>query len=124
MRAVLAGYCQCCDDGRFEEWAQLFAEDAVVEVLGNRHVGRGAARAFIEAAQPPEARGKHLTLNSLIEVSDGEPATASAVSDFAWLAKRPEGFAVTQAGRYEDTFRCDRDGRWRFTSRKIHLWGE
>lgn len=122
IRRVLASYCQFCDDGRFDDWEQLFSEDATFIVMGRTHAGRPAIRAFIEAGQPPERRGKHITANALIELHDGaERATAS--TDYIFIARTGGGLAVTSAGRYYDEL-VKVDGTWLITSREIVFLGD
>ncbi|HWB67523.1 MAG TPA: nuclear transport factor 2 family protein [Mycobacteriales bacterium] len=118
VRRTLATYCQTCDDGRFDEFGGCFTTDAVVVVMGQEIHGREAIQAWITDAMPEKRRGRHITINSLID-SDAEPV--SAVSDFAFLAIRPE-LRISVAGRYHDQFRLD-GGRWRFSRREIQLLG-
>jgi uncharacterized protein (TIGR02246 family) len=122
IRRTLADYCQLCDDGRFDEWAQLFAPDATFTVMGTTHEGRDAIKAFISAAQPPELRGKHMCGNSLIDL-EPHGTRASARTDYVFVGRSDEGLQVTSAGRYHDTFVKD-GGRWVFTSRRIAFLGE
>lgn len=122
IRTTLARYSQLCDDGRFDEFADLFTEDAVFHVLGTDHVGRTAIAAFMTAAQPPEARGRHVTSNPVITV-DG--ARATAVTDYLFVARVEGGFAITNVGRYHDQLAADpaEPDRWRFTRREIVFLG-
>lgn len=120
IRKTIAQYCHFCDDGRFEEWADLYTEDATFRVFGIQHTGRDAVRAFIENAQPPEKRGKHICFNSVIEIEGPE---ARAWTDFVFLANVAGTFAITNAGRYHDVLRRDPD-RWRFVERRIVFPGE
>jgi uncharacterized protein (TIGR02246 family) len=120
IRNVLALYCQLCDDGRFDEWADLYAEDATFTVMGATHAGRPAIKAFIEHGQPPERRGKHVCANPVVEV-DGDGARAR--TDYVFVGRTGAGPAITSVGRYHDTF--VRDGeRWRFASRTIVFMGD
>lgn len=114
---TLARYCQLCDDGDFEPWAELFEIHAVMTVLGTEHHGRDAIRAFIESAQGPSARGKHFLGQSVIDV-DEELGLATAVTDYVFVDK---AYAITSAGRYHDTLRRGPDGEWRFTSREVRF---
>lgn len=115
---VLATYCQTVDDGRFDEWEQIWTVDATFTVVGQTHQGRGALRSFIEAAQPPHLRGKHVLVNPIVNV-EGDSATAS--SDFLFLARADGGGAtVTQVGRYRDRLVRTADG-WKISARDITL---
>ncbi len=122
VRRTLALYCQLCDDGRFDEWADLYTENATFSVLGRTHEGQAAIKGFIEKAQGPEQRGKHVCANPLIDV-DGD--TATAVTDYVFVARADGGsLAITSAGRYHDRLLRGADGRWRFTQRRIVFLGD
>jgi uncharacterized protein (TIGR02246 family) len=121
IQRVLALYCQRCDDGDFDAWADLFTEHATFTVMGQTHAGRGAVRAFIEAAQPPERRGKHFLGQSVLDV-DAAAGTATGVTDYVFIARGADGgYAITSAGRYHDTFAAGADGIWRIASREIRF---
>lgn len=120
IRRTLALYCQLCDDGRFDEWAQLYTEDAVFRVMGQVHVGPAAIKAFIAEAQPEGRRGKHVAVNPLIE-ADGD--TARAWTDYIWVGPGEGQFPVTSAGRYHDRL-VRRNGAWLFAERQIVFMGE
>jgi uncharacterized protein (TIGR02246 family) len=120
IRRTLALYCQLCDDGRFDEWADLYTEDAVFRVMGGEHRGPEAIKAFIAKVQPAEQRGKHVAVNPLIDV-DGD--TARAWTDYIWVGPGSGPFPVTNAGRYHDRL-VKRDGRWLFSERQIVFMGE
>jgi uncharacterized protein (TIGR02246 family) len=124
IREVLARYCQFCDDGRFDEFAQLFTESAQFAVMGTVHEGRDAIVAFMSAAQPPERRGKHMTSNTVIEL-DVSGAAATVFTDYVFVGRRKDGsFALTSVGRYHDRMRRDADGRWRISRREIVFLGD
>lgn len=122
IRRTLARYCQLCDDGRFDEWAELYVPDATFSVMGRTHTGRAEIQAFIEAGQPAELRGKHVCANSLIDV-DPDRAHATARTDFVFVGRTDEGLAITSAGRYHDTLVREGDA-WLFRSRQIVFMGE
>ena len=117
IRTTLAQYAHLCDDGRFDEWADLYTEDAVYSVMGQTHKGRDALKGFIANAMTPELRGKHLCFNSVIEVEGNE---AYAVTDYVFMDRHR---AITNAGRYHDRLVRNRD-RWRFAERRIVFMGE
>ena len=119
IRRTIARYSMLCDDGRFEEWAELFTEDGRFHVMGATYEGRAAAREFIEAAMPAEVRGKHVTTNPLISV-DSWNGVARVWTDFVFAT--PKG-QVTMIGRYHDEMERGEDKVWRFRLRELVLWG-
>jgi len=120
IRRTVAQYCQLCDDGRFDEWVDLFTTEARFHVMGRTHVGRDAVRAFIEAGQGPDQRGRHLASDPVIDLaSDGR--SARAWTDYVFLDKQPK---VTSVGRYHDELVAGPDGRWRFALREIVFQGK
>lgn len=120
IRQTLVRYCMLCDDGRFDEWAQLFTQDTRFHVMGATHEGRAAAQAFIEQGQPPERRGKHMGLGALIRVDD-EAGTARSWSDYAFVDRSG---TVSSTGRYHDELVRGNDGTWRFSLREIVFAGQ
>jgi 3-phenylpropionate/cinnamic acid dioxygenase small subunit len=77
-------------------------------------------QAFITAAQPPEARGRHLISQPRLNI-DGD--SADARTDYAFVGRTDRGLAVTSSGRYLDHLVRD-GGRWRFASREIVFLGD
>lgn len=120
IRRTLASYCQACDDGRFDEFAALFAVDATFEVPpAAPALGRDAIRGFMETGYQPEVRGKHVLSEPLVDV-DGDDATAT--TDFVFVGRSSAGaWVVKAAGRYHDTLRRTADGPWEFTRRLIAM---
>src|SRR6185503_289256 len=68
VHRVLARYCHTIDDGAFDEFGALWADDAEFVLRGTVTRGRDAIRDAIEAMQPAERRGRHLTLNAVVDV--------------------------------------------------------
>jgi uncharacterized protein (TIGR02246 family) len=117
IRRTLGEYSRLCDDGRFDEFADLFAPDARMLVLGQEIEGRDAIATTMAKLQPDGSRGLHMTANSLIDVDKGE---ASATTDYMFVRPSGGGLGIVAAGRYYDRFRRD-DDRWRFSERRITL---
>jgi ketosteroid isomerase-like protein len=117
IRRTLAEYCQLLDDGRFDEWVEVFTEDVVLTVMGQVARGRAAVRQLIEPVQQADARGRHVLSEPLISV-DGD--TATAVTDYCFIAPYLQ---ITSAGRYYDVLVRDGD-RWRISVREIVFVGE
>jgi uncharacterized protein (TIGR02246 family) len=121
IRRTLAEYCQFCDDGRFDEFADLFATDAVFRVMGKSNEGRGQIKAFMEKAMPPEKRGKHVTTSCVIDVT-GDGDEARVFTDYFFVARTDDGYGITSVGRYHDRLVKQKD-RWRFAEREIVFMG-
>jgi len=65
---VLAQYCHTIDDGAFDEFAEHWAGDAEFVLRGTVTRGRDAIRDTIAAMQPLERRGRHLTMNPVVDL--------------------------------------------------------
>jgi 3-phenylpropionate/cinnamic acid dioxygenase small subunit len=116
VRRTIAQYCHLVDDARWDEWTQLFTADATFSVLGRTMKGHEELKTFISASLYPGA-GKHVTVNTVIDVDGDE---ARSVSDFVYVAPEGDGFKIMTAGRYTD--RLVREGdRWLFAAREIVL---
>jgi 3-phenylpropionate/cinnamic acid dioxygenase small subunit len=119
IRELLARYCFHFDSGEFDEWVNLFTEDAVFDVgARGRFAGREALRNFVRVI--PLTNGvpgiKHCVMNSIVNV-EGDRATARS---YVVVVQGGEVLSVPVAGRYEDEL-VKAGGQWRFTNRKVHL---
>lgn len=120
IRALLARYCHTYDDGRADEFAALFVDDASFTVMGRTQHGRDAIRTNIGVWDPSTPPGQHVTYNSVIR-PEGDRAVAD--TDFCYLRRDTDGCAITTAGRYHDELVRTDEG-WRFASRTIRFLGE
>ena len=121
IRRVLAEFIQLRDDKRFAEWVDLFTEDATFEYGSHHLVGRSAIRENVEALLRND-RGKHLCMNSIIDISGD---TASVSSDFVKVnpiedGSGATGYGIGTMGRYEDNF-VRQGGEWKIAKRKVHI---
>lgn len=117
---TLAAYCHHCDDGQLAELVALFTPDACFVRGAIQVTGHAALREYFAERQGlPEQRGRHLTVNSVVDLSGG---TARALSDFVYLKYVDGRLAPFLAGRYRDDFVRSDDGRWRFTRREVEDW--
>jgi SnoaL-like domain len=120
IRELIGRYCFFIDLGKYDEWADTFAEEAVFEVSGMfRFDGRAAIREFADHI-PKNANGlpgmKHCTFNHVIDVS-GERAKATC---YLLVVREGTPLHVDIAGRYEDEL-VKRSGRWLFTRRTAYF---
>ena len=112
-------YAFFADEGRMDELAALFAEDAELRLFGQTHQGRAAIRASMGAGSAAERTTVHALSNLRIEVEG--PASASGTC-YAVVYAAEKGAApgapITPmvVGRYVDTYRQTPDG-WRIASR-------
>jgi hypothetical protein len=121
IRRVLAEFIQLRDDKRFAEWVDLFTEDGEFDYTSHHLVGRTAIRENVEALLRND-RGKHLCVNSIIDISGD---TASVRSDFVKVnpidaGSGATGYAIGTMGRYEDHF-VRRAGQWKIARRMVHI---
>ncbi|MCK9875336.1 nuclear transport factor 2 family protein [Frankia sp. Ag45/Mut15] len=117
IRDTLVRYCHLLDDGKLDELLALFTPDAVF-AFGAEHQGTAALAAFFEKSQgTAEQRGRHVTVNTLVEI-DGDGAVA--VSDFLYFGLGSPAPEPRLIGRYTDTL--SRNGnRWRIARRDAVL---
>jgi hypothetical protein len=122
VRNLIGAYCQHLDDRRFADVGALHAPAATFEVMGRTYTGPAEIQGFFDDNVPPEARGKHLCFNTVLDL---EADRGTGVSDYAVLVPTETGFGLTNAaavGRYIDEYVRD-GGRWLFASRRIEFFG-
>ncbi len=119
IRDLVARYNANGDAGRFDEVLALFADDAVMEIVGRPvHVGRAAIETVFTRAQD-QLRGaatagyvRHFTATHQIDLIDETHAGGRCY--FAVLT--PIG--LDHWGRYIDEY-VRREGRWLFARRTV-----
>lgn len=117
---LIALYGQLLDDCRFEEWADLFLDDATV--MG--HAGRAAFMKAIADGQP-NTPTKHVACSTIIDL-DGDRANAwTDAFGLVDVGPGPNGsrsYANFPLRYYDQLVRhC---GRWRVARRDYRLPGE
>jgi uncharacterized protein (TIGR02246 family) len=118
VRNLLSRYAHLLDGRKPDEFAALFADDALLSAAGNELRGREQIRGFVVSLLD-KAPGKHVTVNT-----DLRPASAhrvEATSDFVLLARHADSWSIARAGRYDDVLERDAAGVWRFRTRVIVL---
>ena len=101
IRRTLAQYAQLMDEGRFDEFGDLFEPDARFHVMGETQVGRAAIEEWIAASQRPEPRGKHAMLSSVIDLAD-DGRTARAWTDYLFVDQQTAGHVRRSLPRRAD----------------------
>ena len=130
VRRVIALYGPLLDDGRFDDWAQLFAEDAEWISVPGLYRPAGAEpktwtvrgrdqivaqlKAITEALrQGDKARSLHFSGTPVVDVQGDQ---AHAWWDFVIMHITQDVISTTHTGRYYSRF-AKQEGRWRFTQR-------
>jgi uncharacterized protein (TIGR02246 family) len=126
VRHTIASYTYAADNGRFDDVAQLFAPDGVLEVQGVGGAvaeGRDAILQFfrgvggdVTITAPPGRMQHHV---SSVRVDVVSPTEATATSYFTVMT----GAGVDHWGRYKDAFAPASDGRWLFVHRLVRTDG-
>jgi ketosteroid isomerase-like protein len=119
IRRLITVYSQLIDDGRWDEWGQLFTEDAVFTVWDQAYTGREEIVTAVRGMQA-EFPGKHVAFATVVDL-DGDRALAwtdlLAVAD-AGPGPWGRAYAIASAARYYD--QLVRVGeRWCFRRRDI-----
>ena len=120
IHRLFAAYCHRCDDGEFDALVDLFQPDGEFVVGGDVARGRAELLEFFQVRQGrPQQRGRHVTVNVLVEL-DGDHA--SAVSDFVFFHGGADTVVPRIVGRYHDDL-AQVDGVWRFVRREVRTMG-
>ncbi len=126
VRHAIASYTYAADNGRFDDVAQLFAPEGVLEVQGIGGAlarGREAILQFfrgvgsdVSVTAPPGRMQHHV---SSVRVEIVSPNEATATSYFTVMT----GGGVDHWGRYKDAFAPSGGGRWLFVHRLVRTDG-
>ena len=122
-QALTAKYALLWDDRRYDEWIELFADDARFDWRSRIAVGRDAIQRMIGSGNTarPHGPGTHLTTN-VLAVSMGDAVSASA--DFAFLGLQDGRYEFLFAGRTYDVYVEHVDRGWQFASRAVRYLGD
>lgn len=110
-------YCYAIDDGRYGDWADLFAADGTfVMDDGTAYEGREELRAFGEDVfDDVYAESAHTVTNGLVDV-DGDTATGRWY--LALYHETADGESAVQQAVYHDEFERV-DGEWRIAEANV-----
>jgi ketosteroid isomerase-like protein len=119
LRSLRDAYHACINDGRYGDIAELFSDDAVVE-LG--YLARYAGRNEIDTGFRGMAERERFFIKQFIHSHSVEVAGDSA-SGRSYLEARYGRYGVSYlvSGRYDDTYRRV-DGVWRFSRMAIDFY--
>ncbi|KRF22404.1 nuclear transport factor 2 family protein [Phycicoccus sp. Soil802] len=114
VRNRLAEIAHAADDGRTDDYIDMFTEDAVWQVPSGTYVGRQQIHEVLAAIAPTSAQ-RHVVVNTVMREHDDHIAT---ISDFVFLTHAEIGWTVAAVGRYHDEF-VAQDGVWKLNRRVV-----
>ena len=122
IKQLKARYCLLMDQKRWDEWAQVFTEDVVIDTReeGTPLIhGRQAFRDFL----PPileNVKTCHQGHTPIITLTAPDHADGIwAMEDMLWWPKGSPFEHLWGLGWYEDTYRKEADGEWRIEHMKL-----
>ncbi len=112
LRQIVSEYCRNVDDYKYAELADLFHEDAVLDLGGLKTTGRDAIFAFFSSTRVLNIYGLHSTVNLIVNRTS---VAASVSADFFWTNLKGPVPQIESVGRYffELTKKSD---QWRISS--------
>ena len=123
IRNLVGRLAHLVDDGELDEYIQLVAEDAIIEVGNSLRRGRTeileAARGRRESGLSGRGTSRHVVTNTTVRIVEDD-TTATADSYFLFVRDTTTSPAVQHVGRYHDEFRYS-DGTWRLARRQIQV---
>ncbi len=116
---LVMGYALYRDQFNIDAYGELFAEDAVLSVLGNEYRGRDAIRKRLEDSRGKEET-RHLMSGIWITVIDERRATGVSYASIYAAApgELPLEPTIPAVGEYHDEFRLTEAG-WKISRRSF-----
>jgi len=113
IRSLIGRYAQLIDDGDFDEWGDLFVDDARLDAAGHVLDGRAAILDFIRSSYGGATTTHMFSVPDIVVDTD----EARVATDFLLVQNNGTAAGV---GRTHDVW-VRSDGRWRLSSRQITL---
>lgn len=119
---LMMDYAAHADAGRYDAWAELFAEDAEMELFGNISRGRAAIKAGVSGGGATGRQTMHCTSNCRVDIKSDTEATGEAYVVVFAGQKSGDGPAKASpltpviVGIYTDRYRKTAEG-WRIARR-------
>jgi 3-phenylpropionate/cinnamic acid dioxygenase small subunit len=121
IRNLVARMAHLVDEGEFDEYSELLAENAVIEAGNGTRNGRAhilqVARERRASGTSGNGESRHLVTTTWVQVVQ-EKTSARAASCFLFVRNTTTHPTVEHVGRYHDEFACSR-GMWRLVRRRI-----
>lgn len=120
-RAPLLDYCQFIDEGRVDDFVEIFTPDAVLDEGATPTRGHDAIRALATAVVARYRSTSHHLSNVRMERLAEDRLRATSYV-YAWHEPAAPGDDLHIWARYIDELRFDA-GRWRIAHRRLELAG-
>jgi uncharacterized protein (TIGR02246 family) len=114
VRNRLAEIAHAADDGRTDDYIEMFAPGAVWQVPSGTYTGREQIRKVLEDIAPQQPQRHVLANTAVVENSDH----VSATTDFVFMVYEKSGWVIAAVGRYHDEFE-EQDGSWKLRRRSV-----
>ena len=122
IRQLKARYFMFMDQKNWDQWANVFCEDVLIDTTeeGTPLIhGRQAFRDFL----PPFLEGVqtvHHGHMSILDITGPTTATGTwSMEDMLWFPESRGGAKIWGMGWYHDKYRKDPDGAWRIEELKL-----
>ena len=122
IRDIVTAYAIACDEHDMSRLMNLFTEDACFDAPNGSMVADGKAAIQSMFEQTFQIRGPayHWTHDTTVEIDPDDPGRATGLV-LSHAETTPGGVVSVAAMRYEDDYRREADGQWRFSKRVIHF---
>jgi SnoaL-like domain len=120
---LVNSYANLLDAYEYDAFMDLWAEDAVLNMLGREHAGIDAIRGWLQTREP-DMICRHMVTNFVVDVLDGMNAKGSCYTISyrvqGWLGRDPGPLeAPTFLVQYRDRFQLSADRGWVFARRDV-----
>jgi|MDTC01.2.fsa_nt_gb uncharacterized protein (TIGR02246 family) len=117
---IVTAYAIACDEHDMERLMNLFCDDACFDAPNGAMVadGKEAIRKMFEQTFKIRGPAYHWTHDTTIVIDPEDPGQATGLV-LSHAETTPNGVVSIAAMRYEDSYRRESDGEWRFCKRII-----
>ncbi|MCH2173814.1 nuclear transport factor 2 family protein [Myxococcota bacterium] len=126
IKQLKARYFRCMDEKRWDDWGQVFTEDATLDTREDAkdgfHEGRNRIQAFVSAAVAEMITVHHGHMPEIEMTGERTARGVWAMEDYLEL-KSDASYTIHGRGHYHEEYEKGDDGAWRIKSLKLtRLW--